>query len=151
MMNRHALAALFLVLFAAWVCYYSKTLVIWNPQGPGDGFFPFIGGAALGVLGIFQLLRSVAHEHQDEDRGEFLRTKLFTYIGSLLAYALLFEHLGFLVATFLFMMAILKGAEKAGWKAALIISCLCTGLCFLLFRYLLDVPFPVGFLKAFSS
>jgi hypothetical protein len=150
LMKGDCISSFFLVLFAFWVCYLSKRLSLWNSQGPSDGFFPFLGGVALGVLGIWQFVRSLLEQRQDNEvKAAAIKIKLFTYIASLLAYALLFEFLGFLLATFFFLIAICKGAEKASWKGSLLISSLSTGICFLLFNYLLDVPFPFGFLKAF--
>jgi hypothetical protein len=77
--------------------------------------------------------------------------KLSIYVGSILAYAALFQWLGFLLTTFFFLLAICKGAERAGWKESIIISALSTGMCIFLFYYLLDVPLPFGFLKALWS
>lgn len=149
LMNIDTFSSLFLVLFAFWVCYLSKRLLLWSPEGPSDGFFPFLGGLALGFFGLCLFFRSLLNPGQISTVKEATtKTRLLIYIGSLIAYALFFELLGFLLATFFFLFAIGKGAEKASWKNSLIISGLSTATCFFVFYYLLDVPFPLGLLKA---
>jgi putative tricarboxylic transport membrane protein len=146
--NRDTLSSFVLVLFAFSVCYLSKGLSLWSPEGPGAGFFPFLAGITLGLFGLFLFVQSLFQPKKiNEVREPILKIKLLIYIGSILVYPVVFGVLGFFFATFLFLLAICKGGEKASWRSSLIISGLTTIGCFFIFYYLLEVPFPVGFLK----
>jgi len=150
--DRDTVSSIFLVLLAAWVCYLAKGLSLWSSEGPGDGFFPFLGGLVLGLLAICLFFQSLFKPKEtDGGRAGTLKIKLSIYIGSLLAYALFFRWLGFPLASFFFLLAICKGAEGASWKYSIILSALSIVLCILLFYYLLDVPFPFGVLTALRS
>jgi len=144
-------SSLVLVLLASVVCYLSKELSLWSPVGPSDGFFPFLGGLILGFLGLCLFIQSLLKpKDTSKVRGSIQKVKLFTYIGSVLLYPLLFESLGFPFISFFFILVICKVAEKASWRASLIISCLITISCFLIFQYVFEVPFPTGFLKGLT-
>jgi putative tricarboxylic transport membrane protein len=146
--NLDAISSFVFILLALLTCYLSKRLSLWNPDGPSDGFFPFLGGLALGFFGLCLLVQSLLKPKKDAVfLGDTLKLKLLIYAGSLLAYSILFDWLGSVLATFLFFLSICKGAEKASWKATLIISVLSCGLFFLIFSVLLKVPLPLGLLK----
>jgi hypothetical protein len=146
--NLDAISSFVLILFALLTCYLSKKLTIWSPEGPSDGFFPFLGGLALAFFGLCLLVQSLLKPREDAVfLGDTLKLKLLIYTVSLLAYSILFDWLGSILATFLFFLSICKGAEKASWRASLIISGLSCGLFFLIFSVLLTVPLPLGLLK----
>ncbi len=146
--NLDAVSSSVLILFALLTCYLSKRLTIWSPEGPSDGFFPFLGGLVLGFFGLCLLVQSLLKPRKDAVfLGDALKLKLLIYAVSLLAYSIFFDWLGSILATFLFFLAICKGAEKASWKASLIISVLSSSLFFLVFAVLLNTPLPIGLLK----
>jgi hypothetical protein len=137
-----------LSLFALWVCYLSKGLFLWGTDGPGDGFFPFLAGV---ILGLFGLLLSVKGLLKPKKTIVFwadtLVWKLSIYMGSLIAFGLLFPWLGSILTTFFFFLFICKAAEKFNWRTSLIFSALSTCLFFLTFTVLLKVQLPMGILK----
>jgi putative tricarboxylic transport membrane protein len=149
MKDRESVSAVFVILFAILFCYWSSRLSLWSGDGPGDGLFPFLAGLALGFFGLLLLIQRLLSPQAEQKMVGIRKIKLTIYIGSLIAYTLLFEPLGFIPTSFLFMLAICKGAERAGWKTSLTISGLSTALSFIVF-HLLDVPFPLGVLKVFS-
>ncbi len=149
MKNKDTVSSFILILVALLVCYSAKKISLWGPDGPGEGLFPFLGGLALMAFGSILFLQSYFKPQKSEKMGEGIRKiKLLLYIGSLFAYFLLFEWMGFILTTFFFILIICKGAEKAPWKDSIIVSSLSTVLFYLIFYYFLDVPFPFGFLKA---
>jgi putative tricarboxylic transport membrane protein len=77
-----------------------------------------------------------------------LARKVALCIGALLAYALLFEPLGFILSTALagFSLGLLFGG---GPLLSAISGALMGVLLYLLFDYLLDVPLPLGLFAAF--
>ena len=146
--DRDTLSSFILMVFAIWVCYFSKGLALWNSDGPGDGLFPFLGGLALGFFALCLFIqRFLKGEKTNIYWGEIHKLRLLTYIGSLFVYAVVFDWLGSLLATFLFLLFVCKGSEKASWKTSIIISGASTALVFIIFYVLLSVPLPFGLLK----
>ena len=147
--NLDTISSLAFILFALLTCYLSKKLSIWSPDGPSDGFFPFLGGLTLGFFGLCLLVQSLLKPKKGMVfLADTLKSKLLIYAGGLLAYGILFEWLGSILATLFFVISICKGAEKARWRTSLIVSGLTTALFFAIFSVLLKVPLPLGLLKA---
>jgi putative tricarboxylic transport membrane protein len=156
MKNRDMISSVAMMLFALWVGFMSTKLTLWSGslwsgEGPSDGFFPFIGGM---LLFIFSLCLFVQNWFKLEKtrtvREPILKRRFFTYIGALLAYTFVINLMGFVLTTLLFIFVICNVAEKISVKKSLIIACIST-LCFFIgFQYLLDVPFPPGFLRVLN-
>ena len=137
-----------LCLFAVGVCYLSKELFLWGADGPGDGLFPFLAGVTLGLFGLTLSVKGFLKPKKPKELwADTLAWKLFSYIGSLIAYGLLFPWLGSLLATFFFFLFICKVAEKFSWRTSFVFSGLSTCLFFLTFNVLLRVQLPMGLLK----
>jgi hypothetical protein len=148
MKNSDAISGFLLLLFAVWACYLSKELFLWGSDGPGDGFFPFLAGATLGLFGLVLSVKSLLKPKKTAAFwADTLVCKLCIYMGSLIAYGLLFQWLGSLLVTFFFFLFICKAAEKFNWRTSLIFSGLSTCLFFLTFNVLLKVQLPMGILK----
>jgi hypothetical protein len=148
MKNLDALSAFVLLLFAFWVCYLSNELSLWNSDGPGDGFFPFLAGLTLGLSGMDLLVKSLLKPKKTTAFwADTLKWKLFSYLGILIAYSVLFNWLGSLLATLFFFLFLCKEAEKFSWKTSLIFSGLSTCFFFVTFYMLLKAPLPLGLLK----
>ena len=145
--NLDAISGFVFILFALLTCYFSNKLTIWSPEGPSDGFFPFLGGLALGFFGFCLLVQRLLKPKKMVFLADTIKLKLLIYGGGLLAYSILFSWLGSILATFFFLLSICKGAEKARWKTSLIISGLTTASFFAIFSVLLKVPLPLGLLK----
>ena len=148
MKDSDTISGFLLLLFAVWVCYLSNELFLWGSDGPGDGFFPFLAGATLGLFGLALSVKGLLKPQKSTVLWtDTLVWKLFSYIGSLIAYGLLFHWLGSLLSTFFFFLFICRAAEKIGWRTSLIFSGLSTCLFFLTFNVLLKVQLPMGLLK----
>jgi len=125
---------------------------------PGAGFMPFLCGIALIALGIFWRLQSILLkplrpvEPAEEPlvaggeapspplRGS--RVKLCLAIITTVAYAYLFERIGFFLSTLLFMLGWQMLVERERWLKSIIITVLCAAAMYTLFRYLLRVELP---------
>jgi putative tricarboxylic transport membrane protein len=147
MKDRDTLGSLILVIFAFLVCYLSAKLSLWGADGPGDGLFPFMSGLLLGLCGLFLFAKGLLKTRTTKEPGEIDKRKLFVYILALLTYAVVFNWLGFFLATFLYILIMLKVLEKGTWKSSLFVSSLVTGVLFVVFYVFLDVPLPFGILK----
>ena len=114
---------------------------------PGPGFFPF--GLAI-VLIILSLALVLRHWQKDPTPVPFWpgRTWLRPLLGvlSLVLYALLFDRIGFILTTFLFLVIWMWVIERLRWRTILSISIGTTVALYLIFSLFLEVPLPPGFL-----
>nr|WP_298142333.1 tripartite tricarboxylate transporter TctB family protein [uncultured Pseudomonas sp.] len=140
-------------LFAAsWLLLCAGLAVLaWGFQAPfaydpvGPRAYPLL---LLGLMaaGSAWLVVKPGHSAQRLNTAAAMRAGLC--VLALLAYALLFETLGFVLATSL--ATFVLGLLFAGRPLHCAISALLMGvLLYLLFDYLLDVPLPLGLFEAF--
>jgi putative tricarboxylic transport membrane protein len=127
----------------AWFAQAYVAPISYEPVGPRA--FPMVLAALLGVGGLWLALRPGAKAKAEARQTSQLKS-LGLAVAAVFAYALLFERLGFTLATAL--MALPVGMAFGGsWKQALA-SGLGLGLAFyLLFDKLLDVVLPTGWLS----
>jgi hypothetical protein len=150
------LVTIALGLFVVYHSYYSLKLGILI--SPGAGFLPFLCGIALIVLGIFWRLqailtksaRKVGHAG-DPVAAAFevepaslpgSRLKLCLAFGTTVAYAYLFERVGFFLSTLLFMLGWQVVVERQRWLKAVVITVLCAAAMYTLFKLLLHIELP---------
>ena len=126
----------------AWAAQDYAAAISYEPVGPRA--FPLLLAVGLGLSGLWLVLRPTAG-------AEAFRcvpwkpTALCA--GAVLLYALLFQWLGFALATAL--MAVPVGMAFGGsWKRSLTGGAALGGVLFLLFDKVLDVVLPTGLLSA---
>ena len=151
-------AGAFFVAIGLLVAALSGDLPVGQLSMPGAGFLPFLCGLALIALGIVWrlqtlLLKSSPHvDHSADPMAAACeaapvplpgsRVKLVLALVATLAYAVLFERIGFFLATLVFMLGWQMVVERQGWLKSIIITALCTAAMYTLFRYLLHVELP---------
>jgi putative tricarboxylic transport membrane protein len=124
---------------------------------PGAGFLPFLCGVALIVLGVVWRLQGLLRKSRTapaaagaaETAGEGeaaplpgTRTKLVLAFLTTVAYAVLFERIGFLLSTLVFMLGWQMVVERERWLKSVIVTALCAAAMYGLFRFLLHVELP---------
>lgn len=150
--NWDAFTGLFAIGFGIIYGYMSYTMpkaAFGNPMDPI--YFP-LGISVISVLiGVILLVRSdfsasmQAYKnliHEDETKKNDRRRILYTCILSV-GYALVFEHLGYVISTFLFMvvmMTITSGLTY--WKKSVIVSLLFSLGVYFIFNTLLSISLP---------
>ena len=143
-------------IFVVYHSYYSLKIGILIT--PGAGFLPFLCGLALIALGIVwrlqtALFKAPPQAAKDEDPTVSVcevapaplpgsRVKLCLAFVTTVAYAFLFERIGFFIATLLFMLSWQMVVERERWLKAIIITVLCAAAMYTLFSYLLRVELP---------
>ena len=133
-------AALLLAAFLAWFGYGLEAPFSYEPVGPNA--FPLLLAFVIAVCGLRLLIKG-GHAVPANPRGTNLRIAMMVAIVA--AYALLFQWLGFVVATSLMTIAI--GRLFGGSWGKCVLGGLVLGvLLFLLFDKALDVVLPVGVL-----
>jgi putative tricarboxylic transport membrane protein len=147
------LVTIALGIFVTYHSYYSLRIGILI--SPGAGFLPFLCGVALIALGIFWrihsfLFKTPRHAVCSQDPAGVaetsslpkLRVKLCLAFVMTLAYAWLFERIGFFLSTLVFMLGWQMLVERERWLKSIIITALCAAAMYALFSYLLRVELP---------
>ena len=150
--NWDAFTGLFAVAFGliyGYMAYSMPRAAFGNPLDPI--YFP-LGISAISILiGILLLVKSdfkasiQAYKNlinEDEVKKNDRRRILYTCIISV-AYALLFEHLGYVISTFMFMFAMQTiTSGKESWKKSIIIGLLFSVGVYFVFSTLLSISLP---------
>jgi putative tricarboxylic transport membrane protein len=151
MSRSDSITNLFVIALGGFVTYYSYAyLKLGILISPGAGFLPFLCGIALIVLGAVwrvsaMLARARAHAPGDAASTHAqpgARKKLLLAFLTTLGYALLFERIGFLLATLAFVLGWQMIVERERWPRAVLITALCAAAMYGLFRFLLKVELP---------
>lgn len=143
------------VLLALAVAYLAEALRLPRPRyavGPGPAFLPVLLAVALGLLALGLLGRAFVGGPRAPAPGRgtpWLRGggwRLVVIVLALAAYALLFERLGFLLSTALFLGFLLAAVGQQRWPVVLAVALGTAALAHLLFVRLLAIPLPRGIL-----
>ena len=122
-----------------------------NFRTPGPGLMPFLVGLLLFIicccLLLSLLLKMVKRSEMvkgDQSQTSFWRIGLI--LGSLYAYALFLETLGYLIATFILLSILFRIAGSKRWSVLLMSSAVAVLVSYFVFTYL-ELRFPPGILK----
>jgi len=151
------IGGLILLSVGAWAIIGGVKLHLGKVSEPQPGFFPFWGGVVLVVLSGILLLQSRAGPckagkagkagKRAESFGAIWRPMIM--IIGLIAYVALLNTLGYLIATLVLSILLLRvlGAKRV-WALALAALCISLGS-YVLFDRLLNVTLPAGILPRF--
>lgn len=145
-------AGLVLFIFAVWYGAAAWMLPKVQLQDVIDSYvYPLVLAVVLSLFSlglIFKSMRGAAEEPSEGllPSGKMLREIVFIF-AALIAYILLFQTLGYLTSTILFMIVVLKFMDRTRsfWNI-LILSVLFSSVCYVLFIYLFSIPIPTGIL-----
>ena len=126
------------------------------PPMPGQAFgpklFPNIVAAGFALCAFALIMRAIKTKTLTLSmvRPEWWnepgrRGNLLILLGSIVAYTLLVERVGFVLTTFA-LLAVLMKRLGASWRATLFASFLGTAVTYVMFAYWLRVPLPPGLL-----
>jgi putative tricarboxylic transport membrane protein len=114
---------------------------------PDSGFFPFLIGIFLVGLAIISWRQPLADgKGKERPEGKINYFKIFWCLLSLYVYAITFEWLGFVPATFFLLVFLLKFIERKGWVLAVTVSLLTAVASYIFFGVLLQAFLPKGIL-----
>jgi putative tricarboxylic transport membrane protein len=120
---------------------------------PNAGFFPFLGGLILTLLSLIMLISTIKKKEANEKVNIFPEKrylkKILILLGSLFAYGMVLEYLGFLISTVFFMLIILRFVELLNWRTIIITSLIISSFSYILFQILLKVQLPHSILVRF--
>ncbi len=114
--------------------------------GPGAGFLPFWLGALMAVLSILLLVNACRQPVAAADKALFPNRRVLipvgATIGSLAAYILVLDRLGFLLGTGLLTAFLLGVVEREKWPTAVLVAVLNSVGLYVVFHVLLGVSLP---------
>lgn len=137
--------------FAGLVCYGGLKLGFGSFRQPHAGFMPFLSGLVLGLLALVDLLSGVVNHWKQEKMDKEIWAnihwgKLFLTLALLFIYTVLFNTLGFIIATIPLLFFLYRAMEPRPWWVVIIASVITTGFFYLGFKVGLDSQLPRGFL-----
>lgn len=145
MQKEERIAAAVLFILGAWSAYEAYGPIGFGSfQSPGPGFFPFWLALLLAIIsGCYFIAASTKASDALWGPGAWRRPVLAGAV--MLAYALCFDTLGFVLSTALLFFAWLRLIEKESLKKSIGVSLAGTFGAYALFTLLLDVGLPSGF------
>jgi hypothetical protein len=138
-----------------YVSVVAHRLGVWELGEPGAGLFPLIFGGTLAALAVMQILQIVleARFRAVRQSGSAASAaavgmpyRLPIYLSCMVAYAALFDVLGFIAVTAMVFMVLLVGAERMEVMPSIAITAGAVGASYIVFGKFLAVPFPPGVL-----
>jgi hypothetical protein len=119
---------------------------------PGGGFVPFLIGVVLTLLSLTFLIQRIQGKTSSKKPPPFWpekrsKVRVAYSLGAILVYVLVFEWMGFAVATFGLFLFLLKTIDPVKWRSAIFLSFLVTIIWFLLFQVFLKAQLPEGWVS----
>lgn len=115
---------------------------------PVPGFLPMWAGIILATFSIMLIASAARRPADAAGAGVFARGWAFAavalLVAGLIAYVLMLELLGYLVATFLLNAFLLGVVMRAGWKLSLIVAPVASASLYGIFQVMLGVGLPKG-------
>ena len=113
---------------------------------PEPGFFPFVSGTMVAVLSLCRMVASISRKTLE---GEALKKadvpwKAMALAVTLTVYTLALDWLGFIIATSLLAVAVMRIAHRQSWITTIAISIGLAAGSYCLFSRLLKVSLPPG-------
>ncbi len=148
MTRRDWIPAVFLLALSLFVISQAIRLPYSAEYGPGPGFLPLWLAGVVGGLSLLLLVRSTG---APRPRKPFIANpagmkSAAMVAGLYLAYILLLQTLGLLVALAIFLLILIKVVERRSLLASVITAVAGSVSCYLLFEVWLKVPLPIGIL-----
>jgi putative tricarboxylic transport membrane protein len=140
------------------ILFLGSLLLMWESRklpasgtfGPGPEFLPFWLGALMAGLAVLLVLQAWRRAPTTGASRVFPGARAFMAIGATLAslatYILVLEHVGFLLGTGLLTAFLLKVVERERWSTSLAVAAGNAVALQTIFRALLGVSLPKGFL-----
>ena len=110
-------------------------------RDPGAGFWPLTICLTILVLAFVAGIQSFIAKNQVAFNREEMRNPMLAII-SIFLYALTIGYVGYLLPTMALMLFWLRVIGRESWKMSAMIGVFITTLFYIVFSYLLGVPFP---------
>ena len=141
------IASLLFVALAVGAFFESMKLPFGTVSAPAPGFFPAVLAVLLALASLLAFVEALKNGDEGAGHGERVSwKKIVSTVAALFVFAFVFEQLGYLVATFLFIIFLLRAVEQKGWGLAVAVAFSASFVTYVVFGLLLGTPLPAGFL-----
>jgi hypothetical protein len=142
-----AISGMALLALALATLFEARKLPFGGLSSPQAGFFPLILAILLAVFSLPVLSQAVKDDNANRfvERARNLRG-IGLALAALLAFALLFERLGYMVSSFLFIAFLLRAVERQKWWLVVAVAFSTSLVSYLIFGWLLGMSLPAGIL-----
>ena len=142
------IGAVVLLVFAIGLTWLAAKMPFGTLSGPGPGAFPFGLGLSMLAVSLGLLVRAVRLKGEEADLViEIGHRYIWISLAALTVLALVFEPLGYLPATTLFMLTLLRTLSTLNWTRATLAALSAALLSWFFFVRLLGVNLPPGVLR----
>jgi len=140
------LVNLFLFLLSVFYLGYSVThYKLGTMRMPREGFMPLLLGIGMIIISGYLTLQAFMNKGDAQDvKFGISWPRFFVLVIVCFAYALLLNTLGYLIATFFFLLSVFKIAKLEGWKLPVVLSLVFSVAFYLVFKVALGVMLPAG-------
>jgi putative tricarboxylic transport membrane protein len=138
---------IFFLLLSIYVCKVSLKLGLGSLHKPGSGFISFWSGIFLGAIALIMLIQDIwfnKANRAEEKKGKTNWRAVLLALAALFISILIFERLGYIISTILFVGFLLKCIEKKGWFVTILASLLMTFVSYYIFKIWLQAELPKG-------
>jgi putative tricarboxylic transport membrane protein len=151
MKNRDLVSSIVFMVIGALFVQESLRKTLVEDGIPGAGFLPLLVGSALMLISLSLLISALLSKekvvgflHLFPDRVN--AKKVLYCLIAMIAYASIMKLIGFLVATFIFVLCLGWIIEPKKWRTAAIFSFFTAAISHAFFVSFLKVPLPMGLL-----
>jgi putative tricarboxylic transport membrane protein len=148
-MRSDRISALFFLGLSLFICEQSVVIGLGTPGTPGSGLLSFGAGVGVGLLALWLLIQSFrSKKTHDEVQGDgtFRWGKFLLVCICLFGYAIVVDWLGFVLTTFVVVLALFHVLEsKKGWLVVIKAALIAIGNYFFFVGWL-GLSLPQGFL-----
>lgn len=137
---------LFLLAVSIWIVVESFILSLGNLHDPGPGFLCLLGALLMGILSLTNLIKVSMSREKTAPAFSSLKGLggLILTVVIVTMFALLFETVGFIITSTLFMALMLKLVGQERWVRLSLITISSVILSYVIFKILLNIQLPVG-------
>lgn len=140
------LSGILFLIFSGVTIYLALMLPMGRMGKPGPGIFPLLLSVVIAFLALSLFLRALRSKGESgTEETPTPKWRLVYLLGDLCLYVFLLRPLGFLISTWIFLIA-LKPILKKRWIPILLGSLFVSLVFFFFFNYLLKVELPMGIL-----
>ncbi|MBP2629566.1 MAG: hypothetical protein H6Q70_194 [Firmicutes bacterium] len=139
-MTEKIITGLFLLGSVAYL-YFAGQLTFGSLQSPHSGFLPILVGIIALVVSILIMFKQLQTKTSSSSNSVDWTKFIFILIG-LLFYITVFNIIGYLTTTFIFLFYLFKIADTTGWFLPFTMAACSSTAFYLLFKYYLAVTLP---------
>ena len=138
--------SLVLLALSGFLLLETRSLPVGSLSAPQVGFMPLLLAIILACLSLIMLGQALIAP-KDDQRHERMTwvawKKTMMALGALFVFALIFEHIGYVLSTFFLVVFLMKAVQFQRWWVALTVASLSSSITYAVFT-LLGIPLPKG-------